>query len=143
MVPAYNKKRCATVPFETGIHFRRLSRRRYNQVLLGIRTRTHSVTSRSGRSADSIRTSLKGYDSFFLLVLEFEAAPATSIVCNLSSKKKTGAEDDTEIEDLRQLSSRTFKTPGRASFTPQSYLIGQRSGSAYGAPRLRPNSTVL
>ncbi|GFX40273.1 uncharacterized protein TNCV_4319061 [Trichonephila clavipes] len=46
MIPAYNKKRCATFPFETGIHFRRedrlLSRRRYNQVLLGSRTRTHS-----------------------------------------------------------------------------------------------------
>ncbi|GFV89673.1 hypothetical protein TNCV_1576461 [Trichonephila clavipes] len=23
MIPAYNKKRCAAVPFETGIHFRR------------------------------------------------------------------------------------------------------------------------
>ncbi|GFW09873.1 hypothetical protein TNCV_4252021 [Trichonephila clavipes] len=23
MIPAYNKKRCAVVPFETGIHFRR------------------------------------------------------------------------------------------------------------------------
>ncbi|GFX18149.1 hypothetical protein TNCV_1578281 [Trichonephila clavipes] len=23
MIPAYNKKKCAAVPFETGIHFRR------------------------------------------------------------------------------------------------------------------------
>ncbi|GFY16217.1 hypothetical protein TNCV_2348621 [Trichonephila clavipes] len=68
MIPAYYKKRCAAFPFETGIHFRRkdrlLSRRRYNQVLLGSRTRTHSVTNRRG---EPFSVAAGGYN-FALLV---------------------------------------------------------------------------
>ncbi|GFS95054.1 hypothetical protein TNCV_341351 [Trichonephila clavipes] len=50
MIPTCNKKRCAAVPFETGIHFRRktdfFSEEDTTKSYSGFEPETHSVTSR-------------------------------------------------------------------------------------------------